>query len=136
ELEGHRWGTCAGDIELLVSRADAHRLTGALSDLGFKLALPAPDKCMPGVWSYFGFDGDANKFVHVHVHYQLILGRAWEATYHLPIEKAVLDSATDDSFFRIPVPEFELIILVMQTLLRSSPLDFILRQRSASFQET
>jgi thymidylate kinase len=132
----HRWATGAGDIDLLASRADAHRLTSALGDLGFKLTLPAPEMRIPSVWSYYGFDGEAKKFVHVHVHYQLILGRAWETTYHLPIEKPVLDSATEESFFRIPAPEFELIILVLQTMLSCSPRDFILRHRAASFQET
>jgi thymidylate kinase len=88
---------------------------------------------IPSVLSYYGFDCAAKRFVHVHVHYQLVLGRAWETTYHLPIEKPFLDSAADGSFFRIPAPEFELIILVLRTMLGCSLRDFIVRHRKASF---
>jgi thymidylate kinase len=130
----HRWATGEGDIDLLVSRAHVQRLTSALSQLGFKQALPPSGMRIPGVWSYYGFDYDAERFVHVHVHYQLVLGRAWETTYHLPIEEPFLDSAADGSFFRIPAPEFELIVLVLRTMLGCSLRDFILRHRKASFR--
>ena len=130
----HRWASGEGDIDLLVSRAHAQRLTSALCQLGFKQALPPSEMQIPGVLSYYGFDCAAKRFVHVHVHYQLVLGRAWETTYHLPIEGPFLDSAADGSFFRIPAPEFELIILVLRTMLGCSFRDFILRHRKASFQ--
>jgi len=130
----HRWASGEGDIDLLVSRAHAQRLTSALCQLGFKQTLPPSEMQIPGVLSYYGFDCAAKRFVHVHVHYQLVLGRAWETTYHLPIEGRFLDSAADGSFFRIPAPEFELIILVLRTMLGCSFRDFILRHRKASFQ--
>jgi thymidylate kinase len=130
----HRWASGEGDIDLLVSRAHVQRLTSALYQLGLKQALPPPEMQIPGVLSYYGFDCASKRFVHVHVHYQLVLGRAWETTYHLPIEAPFLDSAIDGSFFRIPAPEFELIIFVLRTMLGCSFRDFILRHRKASFR--
>ena len=62
------------DLDLLVSRADVQRFTEILHQLGFKEAWVPPEQQMPGVLDYYGYDGDANRLVHVHAHYQLILG--------------------------------------------------------------
>ncbi len=138
QWKGHwkrrRWATGEGDIDLLVSRGSQQRFIRVLGQLGFKQALPPPEMRIPGVLSYYGFDKDSKKFVHVHVYFQLVLGRAWETTYHLPTEEAILDSAAQGSFFRIPAPEFELIVFVLRTMLVCSLRDFVLPHRAVSFR--
>jgi hypothetical protein len=40
---------------------------------------------LPGVLDYYGYDWEAQRFVHVHAHYQLILGHGATKNYHIPI---------------------------------------------------
>src|SRR6185436_715239 len=56
QWKGHgkyaRWMTGDGDIDLLIDRVSADTFTEVLDRLGFKLALSAPDRQVPGVVSY------------------------------------------------------------------------------------
>ena len=105
------------DVDLLVSRADALALAEILARLGFKEALAPRDERLPGIVDYFGYDRDANRIVHLHLHYQLVLGHGLSGTYHLPIEKGYLASAVDGPLFRVPLPEFEFILFVVRMVL-------------------
>src|SRR5437667_9364853 len=62
------------DLDLLVSRDHVQIFTDILYRLGFKEAWSPSIAQMPGVLDYYGYDRDADKLVHVHAHYQLILG--------------------------------------------------------------
>lgn len=122
QWKGHtrreRWSAGRGDLDLLVDRASAPALGIALERLGFKLALPSPELTVPGVVSYLGLDAGLGRLVHVHAHYQLILGSAWRRHYHLPIEAAVLEASLPDSPFRTPAPEHALLLFVLHQVLR------------------
>ena len=117
------------DLDLLISRADADRFTEILCLLGFKFARPVPQKQLPGVQDYYGYDLEADKLVHVHAHYQLILGHNATKNYRLPIEKPFLESAVQKDFFKIPAPEFELIVLVIRMMMKHSTWDTILSRQ-------
>lgn len=122
QWKGHwkvtRWSTGKGDIDLLVDHADAERFTAIMYRLGFKEALPPLDRRIPGVFHYFGFDEGADTFLHLHVHYQLVFGHYLTMNYRLPMERAVLKSAVCGKFFRVPAPEFELILFVIRMTLQ------------------
>ena len=75
------------DLDLLISRADAGRFTEILFRLGFKQTQAPFDKQMTGVSDYYGYDDQADKWVHVHAHYQLIMGHDMTKNFHLPIEE-------------------------------------------------
>jgi thymidylate kinase len=114
------------DLDLLVSRADVQRFTEILYRLGFKEARPDPERELPGILHYYGYDGQADMFVHVHAHYQLIVGDDATKNYRLPCEKAFLASAVQGDLFRVPSPEFELILLVVRMMLKHSAWDSML----------
>ena len=117
------------DLDLLVSRADAPRLTEILCRLGFKEARLPPERQLPGVLVYFGYDRAADKFVQVHAHYQLILGDDMTKNVRLPIERPFLESALPGGVFKIPAPEFEFIVFVIRMVLKYSTWDaMLLRQ--------
>jgi hypothetical protein len=82
------------------------------------------------VLSYYGCDPETLKFVHVHVHYRVVLGRASSSTYYLPVEKPLLHSAAQNDVFRIPAAEFELVLLVVRTVQRYSLRDALSREPS------
>lgn len=117
------------DLDLLVNRSDALRFARILCDLGFKLALDAPGRQMPGVLDYYCYDQESGRLVHVHAHYQLTLGHDGTKNFHLPVEKAYLESAVQDTLFKIPSREFELIVFVIRMVLKHSTWDVILSRQ-------
>lgn len=115
------------DLDLLVSRADVARFTEILYRFGFKQAEAPDDKQMPGVLNYFGYDEEAGeRLIHVHAHYQLILGHDRTKNYRLPIEKPYIESAVYDELFKVPAPEFEYLLLIIRLALKHLAWDLIL----------
>ncbi len=113
-----RSATGDNDLDLLVRRADAERFRTIVSQLGFKLAEAPPEKGMPGVLDYYGYDSETDKFIHLHVHYQLIVGNDLTKNYRLPIENPYLVSTTQGDLFRVPAIEFEYIVFVLRMVLK------------------
>jgi thymidylate kinase len=111
------------DLDILVSRNDVQLFEGILCRLGFKEALPTDKKQIPGILHYYGYDVDADKFVHVHAHYNLIIGHDSTKNYHIPMEKPFLESVVREGLFKICAPEFEFIIFVIRMVFKFSVLD-------------
>jgi thymidylate kinase len=114
------------DLDLLISRSNVQQFTEIMFRLGFKQAYDLPKWRLPGVLDYYGYDQAAQKFVHVHAHYQLILGHDATKNYHLPIEKQYLESIVQEGLFNIPAPEFELIVLVIRLMIKHFTWDVVL----------
>src|SRR5919106_6058892 len=114
------------DLDLLINRADGTRFTEILFRLGFKQVTAPVEKQMPGVLDYFGYDQQAEKWLHVHAHYQLIMGHDMTKNFRLAIERPYLESAAQGELFRVPAVEFEFIILVIRMVLKHSTWEEIL----------
>ncbi len=114
------------DLDLLIHRAHAGRFEQILAVLGFKETHLPPSESLPGVRDFYGWDQTSRRLVHVHAHYQLVLGNDLSKNYRLPIENAYLDSSTQKGLFRVPAPEFELVVLVIRMTLKHSTWDAIL----------
>lgn len=112
-----RSATGDNDLDLLVHRGDVRRFTELLSHLGFVRA-HRPGASIPGIESFYGFDAEADRLVHVHAHYQLVLGDDRTKNYRLPIEDAYLRSATGSGIFDLPSPDFEYVVLVIRMTLK------------------
>ncbi len=126
-LDRSAWGD--NDLDLLVHRADVPRFTAILYQLEFKQARGPSGQAVPGVLDYYGYDREADKLVHVHAHYQLILGDDMTKNYRLPIERPFLESAFQTDLFRIPAPEFEFVVFVIRMVLKHSTWDAVLSWR-------
>jgi thymidylate kinase len=129
--------TGENDLDLLVRRTDSERFSAILHRLGFKQA-ENPARSLPGVSNYYGYDPASERFVHVHAHYQLVLGDDLTKNYRIPLETALLEAAVEDGEFRVPPPELELIVLVIRLTLKHSTWDAFLARRmkvSASARE-
>ena len=114
----HRWANGYGDVDLLVSREALARFRSQLGELGFKPAHPQGDRGLPGVESYFGFDPGVPRLLHLHVHYQLVLGDYWKPVYRIPLERELLDRAVPGQLFRIPPPTLQFLVFVLRLMLR------------------
>lgn len=117
------------DLDLLISRTDVTRFSEILYRLGFKQAKAKPEKQMPGVQDFFGYDEESGKLVHVHAHYQLIVGHDMTKNYRLPVEREYLASAVKQDLFKIPELEFEYIIFVIRMTIKHSTWDAILNRQ-------
>ncbi|MGH7508898.1 MAG: hypothetical protein ACREMZ_05465 [Gemmatimonadales bacterium] len=114
----HRWKSGRGDIDLLVGQDARADFRETVEELGFKPAVPAGERQMPGVESYFGLDPAVPRLLHLHVHYRLVLGQYWTTTYRLPIERPVLDAAVrGGDIFMVPAPTHRFLIFVLRVAL-------------------
>jgi thymidylate kinase len=124
------------DLDLLISRAQGHCFMEIMGQLGFKQAIDPPIQALPGVVSYYGYDQEAGRLIHVHAHYQLVLGHDMTKNYALPIERAFLASAVQQGIFRVPAPEYEYVVFVIRMILKHSTWDALLgRQGNLSKSE-
>lgn len=114
------------DLDLLIRREHAQRFEQILARLGFKETYLPSSESLPGVRDFYGWDEKSGRLVHVHAHYQLVLGNDLSKNYRLPIEGAFLDSSTQGDLFRVPAPEFELVVLVIRMTLKHSTWDAML----------
>ncbi len=114
------------DLDLLVNRGHAQNFTEILYGLGFKESLLHKEEELPGVRDYYGYDQNTGRLVHVHAHFQLIMGSDLSKNYRLPLEKTYLESSVQGDLFRVPASEFELLIFVIRMVLKHSTWDSIL----------
>ncbi len=121
-----RSATGDNDLDLLLSHADIAHFTDIMNRLGFKQATAPAKKHMPGVLDYYGYHEDTDKLIHVHAHFQLILGHDMTKNYRLPVERSYIESAVQGALFKVPAPEFEFIVFVIRMTLKHSTWDAIL----------
>jgi thymidylate kinase len=128
--------TGENDLDLLVDRGSAQRFTEILWRLGFKEAALPPQRQVPGIRDFYGYDSEGCRSVHVHAHYKLVLGHDATKNYRLPIEQAYLASSVQGELFRVPAPEFEYVVLVIRMALKHLTWDAaLLGQGSLSAKE-
>jgi thymidylate kinase len=119
------------DLDLLISRGDAARFEEILRALGFKQGQQAPRRRLPGLFHAFGLDEASGALVHIHAHYQLVLGDDTTKNYRLPIEDAYLASAYQGDVFKIPAPEFEYVVFVLRMVLKHATWDAVATGKGA-----
>jgi len=117
------------DLDLLVRRSDLDAFSAVMHRLGFKQATN-PSRPVPAIEDYYGYERASDRLVHVHAHYQLIIGDDLTKNYRIPLETAFLDTTLRDGEFRIPIPELELILLVIRLTLKHSTWDAVLARRA------
>jgi thymidylate kinase len=116
------------DLDLLVRRTDLDAFRAVLHGLRFKEAAFAA-RSIPGVRSYYGFDAEADRLVHVHAHTQLLVGDDLTKNVRLPLEAAFLDRPLREGDFPVPLPELELIALVVRMVLKHATWEAMLARR-------
>jgi len=113
------------DLDLLVHPGDQAAFEAALAHCDFKTMLSPPSKRFPGFEDYLGFDAATGRFVHVHLHYSLIMGRKYIKDLHLPLEALYFANLTRKLGVNIPCAELELIMLIMRAHLKTDYLSVL-----------
>jgi thymidylate kinase len=106
------------DLDLLVDGRHACPALEALHQLRLREAASPLSKQTPGIRHFFGLDRQSGKVVHVHLHFRLVLGHDATKNYHLPLERAMLDSAVRDALLPVPAAEFEFILYTIRSVLK------------------
>ena len=113
------------DLDLLVARDDSQAFRRILIDQNIKPIVAAPGHQYPAMENYLGLDKITGAFFHLHVHYQLVLGERFVKNYHLPFDKDFLDNVYIRHGVKIPLPELEIVVLAVRTLLKYRTRDLI-----------
>ncbi len=78
------------DLDVLVKYSNSINAEKAIHENFFVQMKTAPLRQYPGVHDYIAYDSEANLIIHLHLHYQLVLGDRWVKAYRLPIENHIL----------------------------------------------
>ena len=102
------------DLDLLIHADDRGQFEQACKKFAIKKILSPPEKQFPGLEDYLGFDHDTGHLIHLHVHYNLILGQKYIKNHHLPIESIIFQNLMPKDGVAIPCPEMELMLLIIR----------------------
>jgi thymidylate kinase len=113
------------DLDLLIDKEDREKFNLSIETFNFKKILSPPHARYPGIEDYLGFDYETGSLIHLHVHYSLILGQKYIKNHHLPIENFVLNDTEIVNGVRIPLPEIELILLIVRANMKFSIVTYL-----------
>jgi hypothetical protein len=87
------------DLDLLCDAGQIELMAVLLARHGFKRFPAHPSRAYPGVEDFFATDERTGRFLHLHLHYRLIVGERFFKNYRLPWEREflarrVLDEST------------------------------------------
>lgn len=103
------------DLDLLVDRRAAQALGHILCELGFKRFDTPPGRGDPGIEDHLGMDPATGKLVHLHLHYQLIVGGPALKGHHLPWEEVAFSTRVLQHEWGIYTLEPHLALIILAT---------------------
>jgi len=117
----------AGDVDLLVARADQHRVQVILAERDFKLFPSVADRDHPATLSFLGYDERSGQLIHLHLHFRLIVGERLLKNYRIPWEEVLLTRAILHPTLpvRILEPTSEAVLLVVRACLELRRVDLM-----------
>jgi thymidylate kinase len=110
------------DLDILIDRSDFFKLNRILLDLNYIRCKTISYLDYFSIEDFIGFDYPTGSLVHVHLHYELILGRKFIKAYHLPLEEKILEGRILDDRYHVYTinPEFELLLLFIRRALKGN----------------
>lgn len=78
------------DLDVLVDPLSGNLAEILALESGFHPMCTAQFRTYPGVKDFVAYDEELQRFVHLHLHYQLVLGDRWVKAFRLPIEELFL----------------------------------------------
>jgi thymidylate kinase len=115
------------DLDVLLDSQQRQEAERCLVASGFKAFRAIGHLAYPGVIDYLAMDENSGALVHLHIHYQLILGEKHLKGYRIPWESSILASRTLDGehgFFTASVA-WELLLLLLRASLKVRVRDHI-----------
>lgn len=105
------------DLDVLVDPQSGNLAEMLALQCGFHSMRTAPLRTYPGVKDFVAFDEELQRFVHLHLHYQLVLGDRWVKAFRMPVEKQFLANRVwlaDYQLWNVhPIDEFAIYVCRM-----------------------
>jgi thymidylate kinase len=108
------------DIDLLVNQKDIFPFLRIVSMLEFREQISPLWATFPAISHYIGFDEDAAQFVHLHVHYRLLMGKSLRKSYYIPIEGLLLTHIRHIHNVPVPIPAVETLVHLIRMALKKT----------------
>jgi hypothetical protein len=108
------------DLDVLVDRRHARLAQTVLMGAGFKRFASRLAGAYPGVEDYLGFDADAARLIHVHLHFALVVGELHLKSYQLRLADDLLRTRVLDPTTGVHVshPDLEMELLLVRSALK------------------
>ena len=110
------------DLDILVDPNNAVTAEYLLGSKGFVQMNTSSSRAYPGVKDFIYYDDKIDKFMHIHLHYQLVLGDRWMKCYRTPVERGLLLRRVWLKKYEtwIVSPEDELVLLIARMTVKFS----------------
>jgi len=108
------------DLDILIAAKCKQKSDAILTELNFKRFEPVNIGGYPGVVNWYGFDNKTGRFIHLHIHYQLVTGKALVKEYSIPWAGLILETAIKDDKTGVMIsnPNIEYILLCTRLVLK------------------
>jgi hypothetical protein len=106
------------DLDGLVPAAAWQRALALIEGAGWKRARPLHGEDEPGTAHFFGWDPDAPRLLHLHLHERVLSGEDWINSHALPFAADLLASERRAHGVRVPEPAAEAAVVVLKHALR------------------
>lgn len=116
-----------GDFDVIVDPRRQRDLYSVLVKLNAKQMNTIKEKHYPGVDNWLFFDPESGNIHHLHLHYQLISGKAYIKEYEIPWREKILDTRVFNEEFQVYTsdPNMEIILLNVRSVIKSRMKDWI-----------
>lgn len=118
------------DLDILVDRNQSEKLIQILTKLNFKHFYTPVARTYVGVEDYLGFDDKTGNIVHLHLHYQLVVGEKHLKGFNLPFEKYIFDNRRWNEEMNVYMSSYfdELLLLILRMGMKNRKRDIFKRQ--------
>lgn len=114
------------DLDLLVDRKSLPQVLTILMHLGFKPATVIRGPGTPGVYHYYGFDPQADQFIHLHLFGRVLTGESFVKSHVFPFETMLLENIDHIGRIRVASKPAELVLFTLRMFIKyGSLLDLV-----------
>lgn len=118
------------DLDVLIDRFNYNRVVEILMDLGYKTGDTIFYLDYSSIADYIGFDYETGKIVHLHLHFELMIGKKFVKGIHLPWEEEIYQNIEVDSETGVHIIDsnIELILLFIRNYAKKNVIHKIKRK--------
>jgi len=115
------------DLDILVDPSQKEEIYHLFKEFKVLRAYSEKDSWQHEIFHYFGLDIEAQKMVHIHLHFLLEVGYDFDKSVNLPIvEKYMSDRVYYNNKIYIASVESEYILLIIRLILKNGLLPFLM----------
>jgi len=114
------------DFDVLVDVKEKDQIFDWLTENGWIRLVAESWRTFPSVYDFVSYDEECRAFIHIHLHFKLVMGESRVKSLILPFEDMYLSSAQTVDGVTYAKPELELIVFLLRLSLKSTPTDYVM----------